>query len=442
MRVRGLRVRGQSSAAGGRAGRALRRAVSAVAAAAAITLALSACTGADPTEARTPQLVTGELPDETVAELQAAVEHAMAATGSSGAIVGVWVPWAGAWVTGLGTTAPGGGEAVTTDMAFRITSMTRPMTCDVLYGLVEDGVVGLDDPVSDYVPSSPDLDEVTLRQLCDNTSGLGRSNDTLLPNVLRTPEREWNPREVAAAGLGKSRTEAGVAFTDSDTGYLLLGVALANASKETPAALIRKYVTEPLGLQATALPGREADVPGVPALPGYYSDEADREAGCVEPREYTKLSASFGYTDSGAVSTIEELGVYTEALAAKAKDGGELAPRWSAAKPISTEADSWYQYAGGTFIAGSMVGQQGSTPGYMTSAYSDIDNGLTVAVVLNNSAAPESLVGYLAKQLAAIVSKVPARSGETAPDFGLPWTAEDYHQRIADRAVCPLPAAE
>ncbi|MER7797510.1 serine hydrolase domain-containing protein [Microbacterium sp. NPDC096154] len=411
--------------------------MTALAGAAAVAVALSGCTGT-PSEARTPEQVTGDLPGDTVEQLRGAVEHAMAATGSSGAIVGVWVPWAGAWVTGLGTTGHDTDEPVTTDMAFRIASMTRPMTCDVLYGMVEDDLVELDDPVSKWVPSTPDLGDVTLKQLCDNTSGLGRSANTLLGNVLRTPEREWNAREVAAAGLGKDRSQPGVAFTDSDTGYLLLGLALQNAASETPAALFREYVTSPLALEATALPGRKAAAPGEPALPGYYSDEADREAGCVAPRDYTTLSASFGYTDSGAVSTISELGVYTEALAARAGEGGQLAERWSGAKPVSTTSDSWYQYAGGTFIAGSMVGQQGSIPGYLTSAYADIENGLTVAVVLNNSAAPESLVGYLAKELAAIVSKVPAREGETAPEYGLPWSAEDYHQRIADRAVCPI----
>ena len=415
-----------------------RRAVGALAGIAAIALAASGCTSDGPSEARTPQQVTGELPGDTVAQLEDAVTHAMAAAGASGAIVGVWVPWAGAWVTGLGTTEPDSDDPVTTDMAFRVASMTRPMTCDVLYGLVEDDVVELDDPVSDYVPSVPNLDDVTLRQLCDNTSGLATSHDTLHGNVLNTPERVWNAREVAAAGLGKQRTEPGVAFTDSDTGYLLLGLALQNASHESAATLLRTYVAEPLGLQATRLPGRKAAAPGEPALPGFYSDEADREEGCVAPRDYTRTSASFGFTDSGAVSTISELGLYAGSLAARAKDGDQLAARWSGAKPISTTTDSWYQYAGGTFIAGSMIGQQGATTGYLTSAYADTDNGLTVAVVLNNSAAPESLVGYLAKELAAIVSKVPARSGETAPEFGLPWTAEDYHQRVTDRAVCPI----
>ena len=134
----------------------LRRAAAGLAMTVAFTAVMTGCTAEPKAEAHTPEQVTGELPADTVDALGAAVEQAMAATGSPGAIVGVWVPWAGAWVTGLGETGPGSGDEVTTDMAFRITTMTRPMTCDALYGLVADGVVELDDPVSKWVPSSRD----------------------------------------------------------------------------------------------------------------------------------------------------------------------------------------------------------------------------------------------------------------------------------------------
>ena len=36
-------------------------------------------------------------------QLEDAVSHAMATSGSSGAIVGVWAPWSGALVSGFGT---------------------------------------------------------------------------------------------------------------------------------------------------------------------------------------------------------------------------------------------------------------------------------------------------------------------------------------------------
>ena len=49
------------------------------------------------------------------------------------------------------------------------------MTCDVLYELVEREVVALDDLVSDYVGGASGLEDVTLGELCDSSSGIGAS---------------------------------------------------------------------------------------------------------------------------------------------------------------------------------------------------------------------------------------------------------------------------
>ena len=60
-------------------------------------------------------------------------------------------------------------------MEFRAARVTRAMTCDVLYALVEKEVVALSDKVSDYVGGASGLEDVTLGQLCDSSSGLGAS---------------------------------------------------------------------------------------------------------------------------------------------------------------------------------------------------------------------------------------------------------------------------
>ena len=81
-----------------------------------------------------------------------------------------------------------------------------------------------------------------------------------------------------------------------------------------------------------------------------------------------------------------------------------------------------------------------ATPGYATAAYSDPATGFTVAVVLNDSTKGAAIVQSLAWELAALASKAPAASGQTAPEFGLPFSAEQYHQAITDAAiVCVAP---
>ena len=87
------------------------------------------------------------------------------------------------------------------------------------------------------------------------------------------------------------------------------------------------------------------------------------------------------------------------------------------------------------------IGQHGWIPGYLTSVYSDPGTGMTVAVVLNNSAAGSGARGV--PRLGARRHRVEGARGEPARQprqFGLPWTAEQYHEAITQAAVCPLPA--
>jgi CubicO group peptidase (beta-lactamase class C family) len=86
----------------------------------------------------------------------------------------------------LGESEAGSGKAMKTDAIVRIYSMTKPITTVAAMMLVEDGKVGLDDPVSKYLPEfkglrvqSGDGDEtveakreVTVRDLMRHTSGL------------------------------------------------------------------------------------------------------------------------------------------------------------------------------------------------------------------------------------------------------------------------------
>ena len=424
-----------------RAGTVRRRAVAAISALAVAALALSAC-APDPTvEIPAPSQVEGQLPEPTLTELQTAVTDAMAATGSSGAIVGVWVPWSGTWVTGIGTTSPTADTPVSTDMTFRVGDMTRAMTCDALYAAAAAGEVSLDDPVSKYVSGVPDL-EVTLLQLCNSTAGIGSYQGRLQPLWLSNPTRMWNARELAAYGLGQKRTEPGAAWRDSDAGYVLLGLALERATGRTATELLAEDVFAPLGLEHTMLPGGKGQWARSGALTGNLAvKNADGVLNCAEPLDVTDVSTTTGFTDSGVVSTISDLGRYTQALAvgALAEDDDAAEARWADPMPVSD--NSWFTYTGGAFQAGSLIGQYGSVPGYLTGAFADPGTGLTVAVVLNNSAASGATPAYLAWELAAIASKAPAAAGQSAPEFGLPWTAEQYHEVIAKAAICPAPAS-
>lgn len=79
-------------------------------------------------------------------------------------------------------------KPMNTDSIFRIASMTKPITSVAVMMLYEEGTLGLDDPVSKYIPefknpivlvsvepwrTAPAKREITIRHLLTHTSGLG-----------------------------------------------------------------------------------------------------------------------------------------------------------------------------------------------------------------------------------------------------------------------------
>ncbi|WP_262927805.1 serine hydrolase [Microbacterium sp. NIBRBAC000506063] len=250
------------------------------------------------------------------------------------------------------------------------------------------------------------------------------------------------PLELAAYGVGKARTEIKTKYRNSDAAYMLLGLALERATGKSASTLYSEYLAAPLELEGTVLPSPAAALPEGNALSGHYLPREDGEFVCTEPVDISRMSSSIGYTDSGAVSTIDDLGRYMRAMATQTLAGGENSTRWAEPLPLSDSAARWRQTTGGAHLVGPLIGQYGTVPGYATAAFSDPETGFTVAVVMNNSSGGGMPIGYLAWELAAIASKVPAASGETEPEFALPFTADTYHKRIADRAICSPPAED
>lgn len=419
----------------------MRRLSATVATVSIASLALAGCTSDAAREVEVPTLASGELSADVVTQLQTATTTAMGQFGASGAIVGVWVPWAGSWVSGLGTQATGSDVATTTGMSFRIGEITREMTCDALYGMVADGIVDANDSVAEYVVGVSSVydqvKDVTLAQLCDSTSGIAGIPGSVRAQYLTLTDRDWRPRELASFGLAVPKVGApGEKFFAADTNYFLLGLALEKASGLPAAEYIAKYVTAPLGMSNTVLPSGESAEPApAPALRGQLPVVTDGVTDCTTVTDLTKRSASSGFTNAGVTSTIDDLGTYALALAKGSLRADGQDSRFGAPVPVSDTAQGWETTAGGSRITGPLIGQVGTQPGYVTAAYSDPNTGLTVALVLNSSAVPVSAEN-LALELAAIASKAPAVDGNTAPDSGFSWTAEQYAAKNAGYAVC------
>ena len=420
-----------------------RRAVGLLAVIVSATLLLSGCTPA--AGAKTPGRTEATTPfsAEITGRLDAALAEAMTHTGASGAIVGVWAPWAGSWTASPGTTTMAGPEKLSTDMRFRIGTHTTAMTCTVLLKLVDEKRVTLADPVSTYLPRIPGIGDITLGQLCQNTSGLADYTDRLGSQFVNNPTRVWPPLEVASAGMAAARSaKPGAAFTPSNTGIVLLGMALEALTHQSWATLYQKYIFHPLNLTLTSYPD-----PTQQSIPGSHPHGYATSVGpggqliCEAVLDETQLSNSMAGVAGGVVSSLTDLKVWAQALA----DGQLLSQKSAQSQwatiPAGAHAQPWQSYGLGAHQLGPLRGSEGSIPGFLTASYADPVSGLTVVVMLNNSTAGASVATNLALRFASIVAAAPAVGPAAAPKIELPWSEADAAQAVQAATACAPVAA-
>lgn len=421
----------------------VRRKVAAAVAAACALVLLAGCT--------TPsQAISGyeqsesEFSTETVERLDATLDEAVRLSGSSGAVAGVWAPWAGAWTTGTGTVGFGdGAEEATATTRFQLTTATGAITCALMLRLVDAGVVALDDQVGTLVRGVPGLAGITLEQLCRNQSGIADYYPALDRFFVGNPERVWPAGELVASGMAADRVfEPGTGWAESRTGVMLLATALEQHTGRTWADLAEQYVFEPLGLDATTIPSPN-DTEHEGALGGYAAAfTGGRSVDCETVVDVSDRSSSIGGTAAGAFTDLDDAKRFSEVYANGSMFSENTARRAWTTTLLGGDAPAWQAQGVGAQQYGPLRGVAGASTGALTAVFTEPETGLTVVVALNNSTSGADLVREAAFALASVAAKAPP-SGEEAPPFiELPWSYDQAVERMTDAAACPLPAAD
>src|SRR5262249_10536304 len=82
----------------------------------------------------------------------------------------------------------------------RVGSITKTFTGTAVLQLADEGKLRLDDPIARHLPSIPNGDKITIRQMLNMTSGLyNYSEDKSFNESLdKNPEKVWTPDELLA----------------------------------------------------------------------------------------------------------------------------------------------------------------------------------------------------------------------------------------------------
>jgi CubicO group peptidase (beta-lactamase class C family) len=145
------------------------------------------------------------------------------------------------------------GEPLDTASIFELASLSKQFTAMVIMMLKEDGLLGYDDPVEQYIPGLP-YRGVTIRHLLNHTSGL--------PDYQAVMDQHWDKTRVAGnddniAYLIRYKPNKlfapGDRFEYSNTGYMLLASVAEKASGKDFIALSQERIFKPLRMTHTAL---------------------------------------------------------------------------------------------------------------------------------------------------------------------------------------------
>jgi D-alanyl-D-alanine carboxypeptidase len=201
---------------------------------------------------------------------------------SPGQLVSVRLQGAREWHGAIGVYDRVSGDPLIGDEVVRYASITKTFVAAAVLRLVENGSIGLDDPIGIRIRPSLieplrrdgyDVDHITIRQLLEHTSGIadyfgseqGSSTSAYAAAVNADPQRMWTPEEQIqfAADEYDPLSAPGAAYHYSDTGYVLLGQLLADVTGETyPAALRALLRFEKLGLSSLHVELLEPAPPG------------------------------------------------------------------------------------------------------------------------------------------------------------------------------------
>lgn len=148
--------------------------------------------------------------------LDRAVAEVRERAGIPGVVVGLWMPGRGSYVRATGVADIVTRMPMAADSSVRIGSETKTFTVTALLQLVDDGRIGLDDPIAKYVRGVPNGHRITLRQLAGMRSGLFpyTADAAFVHDLLSDPGATSTPARCSPTASG-TRTPSGRARTSS-----------------------------------------------------------------------------------------------------------------------------------------------------------------------------------------------------------------------------------
>lgn len=231
------------------------------------------------------------------------VRRQMEVDGTTGLTVG-FVKDGVSWVKGFGYADLENKTPMKAESAYRLASVTKPMTAVAVLQLAEKGKIDLDAEVQTYVPYFPKKKwPVTVRQLLGHLGGVPHYVNAEAELHIKT--RKTTRESVAIFENYDLVAEPGTRYSYSSYGYNLLGAVIEAASGRSYGDYMRDNVWRPLGMSDTRMDDTLEIIPN--RVRGYQLVD-----GKVANSEFVDISSRFAA--GGTRSTVPDLLKFAEGM--------------------------------------------------------------------------------------------------------------------------------
>lgn len=233
-----------------------------------------------------------------------------------GIVAGVMVDGDLVWAQAFGWADRDHHVPMATSSVSRTGSISKSVTAVLMMRLVDQGVIGLDEPVSRYLPAVDDIadrrpgtEPITFRHLASHTAGLIR--EPRWPESVVGPIEVWEERILTSLPLTAFDSVPGARYQYSNIGFGALGLALSRAAGEPFRALVQREVFDPLGMT-----GSSFVVDGAELAPRLAAGYVRRQDGAIDGAQPAREHGGRGYKvpNGGVYSTVADLGRFLGAM--------------------------------------------------------------------------------------------------------------------------------
>ncbi|HKE55317.1 MAG TPA: serine hydrolase domain-containing protein [Pyrinomonadaceae bacterium] len=255
------------------------------------------------------------------------------------------------------------------ETVYKLCSVSKQFIATGIMLLVQEGRLGLDDPISSYLEETPATwKAITIRQLLTHTSGIVREAPGFDPFKIQS-----DAEVVKSAYSLPLRFAPGEKWEYCNTGYFALAEIIRKVSGRTWSEYLSEKVFKPSGMNATFPTNTKESLP-------------NRSLGYSENDKLRKADDWPALRPSGAfLSTVLDMARWDAMLyTAKILSDSSRRQMWS---PVKLNNGTSYPYGFGwqlgEFRGRKLVHHSGGMPGFRAKFARFIDDRLTIILLMN-----------------------------------------------------------